>query len=95
MARKRKLSANRDAADASFETIEETKVEEMTERAVHPPFETVGETASEIDSTTDAHSELLPPPQEPEVYRLEHSTKNTHTSVICKQTSICRIPELI
>jgi hypothetical protein len=63
MARKRKLSADRDAADAPFETveeteIEETKVEETTDRAVHPPFETVGETASEIDLTTDAHTEL-------------------------------------
>jgi len=26
---------------------------------------------------------------------LEHSTKNTHTSVICKLTRICRIPELL
>jgi hypothetical protein len=30
----------------------------MADRAVHPPFETVGETASEIDSTTTAHTEL-------------------------------------
>jgi hypothetical protein len=95
MARKRKLSADRDVADAPFETIEETEVEEPTDRAVHPPFETVGETASEIDSTTDAHSELPPPPQEPDVYRLEHSTKTTHTSMICKLTRTCRIPELL
>jgi hypothetical protein len=47
MARKRKLSADRDAADVPFETVEETEVEETeveetTDRAVHPPFETVG-----------------------------------------------------
>jgi hypothetical protein len=29
------------------------------------------------------------------VYRLEHSTKDTHTSVICKLTRICWIPELL
>jgi hypothetical protein len=90
MARKRKLSADRDAADIPFETVEET-----TDLAVHPPFETVGETDSEIDSTTDVHAELPPPPQEPEMYRLKHSTKDTHTSVICKLTRICRIPELL
>jgi hypothetical protein len=75
MARKHKLSADCDAADASFETVEETEVEETTDRAVHPPFETVGETDSEIDSTTTAHTELPPPPQEPDAYRLEYSTK--------------------
>jgi hypothetical protein len=58
MARKRKLSADRDAADAPFETVEETEVEETTDRAVHPLFETVEETASEIDSSTTAHTEL-------------------------------------
>jgi hypothetical protein len=48
--RKRKLSADHDTADAPFETVEETEeVEEMdvevtTDRAVHPSFETVGET---------------------------------------------------
>jgi len=62
MARKRKLSADSDAADAPFETVEETEVEETTDRAVHPQFETMGETASEIDSTTTAHTELPPPP---------------------------------
>jgi len=91
MARKRKLSVGRDAADAPFETVEETEVEETTDRAVHPPFEIVGEIASEIDSTTTAHTELPPPPQESDVYRLEHSTKNTHTNVICKLTRTCRI----
>jgi hypothetical protein len=100
MARKRKLPADRDAADAPFETVEETEIEEMevketSDRAVQPLFGTVGETASEIDSTTTAHTELPPPPQEPEVYRLEHSTKDTHTSVICKLTRTCRIPELL
>jgi hypothetical protein len=95
MARKRKLSVGRDTADASFETVEETEVEETTDRAVHPPFETVGETASENDSTTTAHTVLPPPPQEPDVYRLEHSTQNTHTSVICKLTRTCRIPEVL
>jgi hypothetical protein len=94
------LSADRDAADAPFETVEETEMEEMeveetTDRAVHPLFETVGETASEIDSTTTAHTELPPPPQESEVYRLEHSMKDTHASVICELTRICRIPELL
>jgi hypothetical protein len=84
--RKRKLSADRDAADAPFETVEvmkveETKVEETNDRAVHPPFETIGETASEIDSTTDEHTEFPPPPQEPEVYRLKHSMEDTRTSV--------------
>jgi hypothetical protein len=29
------------------------------------------------------------------VYRLEHSTKDIPTSVICKLTRICRIPELL
>jgi hypothetical protein len=72
-----------------------TKVEKTTDRAVHPLFETVGETASEIDSTTTAHTELLPPPQEPEMYRLEHSTKNTHTSMSCMLTRICRNPKLL
>jgi hypothetical protein len=90
MARKCKLSADRDAADAPFETVEET-----TDRAVHPPFETVGDTDLEIDSTTDAHAELPPPSQEPDVYRPEHSTKDTHTSVISKLTCICRISELL
>jgi hypothetical protein len=89
MARRRKLSADRDADDTPFENVEETeveetKVEETTDHAVHPLFETVGETASEIDSTMDTHTELPPPLQELEVYRLEHSTKDTHTSVICK-----------
>jgi hypothetical protein len=62
MARKRKLSADRDTADAPFETVEETEVEETAYRAVHPPIETMGETASAIDSTTTAHTELPPPP---------------------------------
>jgi hypothetical protein len=95
MARKRKLSPDHDIADASFETVEGTEVEETTDRAVHPLFETVGETASEVDSTTTAHTELPPPPREHNVYRLEYSTKNTHTSVICKLTRTCRIPELL
>jgi hypothetical protein len=60
MALKRKLSVDSDAADAPFETVEETEVEEMTDRAVHLQFETMGETASEIDSTTTAHTELPP-----------------------------------
>jgi hypothetical protein len=95
MARKRKLSTDRNAADAPFETVEETEVEETTDRAAHPLIEIVGETASEIDSTTTAHTELPSPPKEPGVYRLEHSTKNTHSSVICKLTGICQIPELL
>jgi hypothetical protein len=60
-----KAQVVRDAADAPFETVEETEMEEMEgeetiDRAVHPPFETVGETASEIDSTTTAHTGLPP-----------------------------------
>ena len=58
MARKRKLSADRDAADTPFETVAETEDEETTDRAVHAPFETVGDTDLEADSTTDAHTEF-------------------------------------
>jgi hypothetical protein len=93
MARERKKSADRDAADAPFEIVEETKVEETTDCAVHPPFETIGETASEIDSPMAVRTELPLPSQEPDVYRLKYSTKDTPTSVICKLTRICRIPE--
>jgi hypothetical protein len=67
MARKRKVTADRDAADAPFDTVDGTEVEEVevgetTDRAVHPPFEIVRETDSEVDLTTDAHAELPPPP---------------------------------
>ncbi|KAL3670435.1 hypothetical protein V7S43_004754 [Phytophthora oleae] len=59
---------------------------------IPPPFETVAETPeSEIDSGTDALSQLAP--KDP--YRLKQTTTNTHSSVICKLTCICRVPELI
>jgi hypothetical protein len=60
MARKRKLSADRDAADAPFETGEETEVEETTDRAVHPLFETVGDSLGSRLDDDRAHGAPTP-----------------------------------
>ncbi|KAL3664315.1 hypothetical protein V7S43_010640 [Phytophthora oleae] len=59
---------------------------------IPPPFETAAETSeSEIDSGTAALSQLAPE----DLYRLKQTTTNTHFSVICKLTRICRVLELI
>ncbi|KAG7377022.1 hypothetical protein PHYPSEUDO_012267 [Phytophthora pseudosyringae] len=67
--------------------------------ARYPPFETVTETQnSEVQQVVDALSQLSPSFEEHHatpVYRLKESTKDTHSSVICKLTRVLCLPELV
>jgi hypothetical protein len=61
-------------------------------------FEIVPETPSpSVFKTVAETQEDLPPlelPSTDDVYRLTHSVKDTHSSVICKLSRVCRLPEL-
>ncbi len=83
-----------------FETVGETEDPD----ALFPPFETVGETQDpdgdeektedndDMDAVAQELSQLLTPSP---TYQLKESTKNIHSSVICKLTRVCRLPWLV
>ncbi|KAG7395116.1 hypothetical protein PHYBOEH_004229 [Phytophthora boehmeriae] len=77
---------------SDFDLVSNTQVPD----AVEVSLETVAETQdSVVDHVSDA--QLPPPSREPAhmpTYRLKKTTKDTHSSVICKLTSILRLPKL-
>ncbi|ETL86501.1 hypothetical protein L917_14066 [Phytophthora nicotianae] len=85
---------------SSFETVAD---------AWFPPFEIVAKTQDsdgeeektddvDVVAVTDELAQLTPPSQQSttsSTYRLRETTKNIHSSVICKLTRICKHPWLV